>query len=647
MVNALHTKLESFVMNRFCLGLILVLFISIKVDAQLNPPSLICATVVDDVTVQVTWNEADDVPPDAVYNLYRNNNDGGGWEFVGAVPTGDPLEWEDFIATPELGSVSYHIFTGANDIGSPSSDTVSTLFLELTPAIGSLNSVAELQWNSPKADASAGSFEVYRQIDGEPTESLIASLPFNQLTYLDTLYGLCIEPNEDPVDIKYYVNYVEGSCQMSSQSSIDGFQDLLGPTPPQIETVLIDPFTGDAIIYWYPGTEPDLDEYLVQSVIPQPGGNDQFINLQFIPAGGVTEYVYEQASTTAPTNMVVIAFDNCGNDNSFNQIVSTMYTRSDYNSCDQFAEITWSAYEGWEEGVSKYIIHIDDGFSQYQIEVDPDQLEFELEIVPNSEYQVYIEAISNGTQRPSTSNSTFFVTAYPVVPDFAYNSRATTVDERSVLVELIVDEDAQGATYELYRSEAGLSYQLITTLFQPTSNILSYTDTDTDAGNIVYQYKWRVFDGCGQELFETNVSNNIVLRATPDKQDLINTLQWNAYSDWETGVLEYEIYRKLGSETEFSLLTTVNAFGQFQYEDNIEEFLTDEGQFCYMVVAVENENSFELETISESNVSCATQEPLLWVPNTIVINGYNDVFKPVAGFIDFESYEMEIFNKMG
>jgi gliding motility-associated-like protein len=615
--------------------------------AQLNPPGNICATVVDDVTVQITWSEADGVPADGLYVIYRNNNDGNGWDDIGNVPTGDPLEWEDFVATPELGPVSYYIRTAGNDIASPPSDTVSTIFLDLTPAIGSLNSVAALEWNAPKSDTGNGAYNVYRQINGEPAETLIATLPPSQLSYNDTIFGLCIEEGEDPVDIKYYVSYEEGACEMSSQTSIDGFQDLLGPIPPQIETVLINPFTGNAEIYWYPGTEPDLFEYLVQSVITQSGNPDQFINLAFIPTGSDTEFTYEQASQTAPTNMVVIAFDDCGNDNSYSQIVSTMFTTTDYKSCDQFATVEWSPYEGWDEDVEKYIIHVDDGVTSYDITVEPEILQYDLEITPNMEYCIYVEALSNGDQRASTSNMSCFTTLYPQVVDYAYNSRATTISDRSIQVDLLQDPDGEGTTYALYRSEGGQSFQPVTTLNQSTDPIITYTDTDVDARNIIYDYKWIVYDGCGQELFETNTARNIVLQASSDKNELVNTLRWNRYQDWEEGVIEYEIYRRLGSEDEFTFLATVDPDGELIYQDDIESFLEDEGQFCYKIVALEEDNSFNSQTFSESNISCATQEPLMWIPNTIVINGHNDIFKPVAGFIDFESYEMEIFNKWG
>lgn len=631
---------------KYLIGSILLLLVNLSFG-QLNPPSGVCATVQNDVSVFITWNEASDVPASAEYEVYRNNNDGNGWLPLGSIPSGDALQWFDFVATPDIGPVSYYVVTTNNGAESSPSDTVSTLFLELSPAIGSLNSVASLEWNEPKSNTLSGVYNIYRQINGEPAETLIATLPSTELTYNDTIFGLCVEEDEEPVDIKYNVSYEEGDCEMFSQTDIDGFQDLLGPIPPEIETVLINPFTGNAEIYWYPGTEPDLFEYLVQSVISQPGNPDQFINLDFIAAGNDTNFEYEQASQTGPTNMVVIAFDECGNDNSFSQIVSTMFTETTYESCDQVASIKWNPYEGWDEDVEKYIIHVDDGVTTFEISVEPETLQYDLEISPNMEYCVYVEAISNGEQRPSTSNRSCFATEYPPVVDYAYNSRATTIDDRRIEVDLLQDLNGVGTTYALYRSEAGQSFQPITTLNQSTDPIITYIDTDVDARNIIYTYKWVVFDGCGQELFETNTARNIVLQASSDNDQLVNTLRWNRYQDWEEGVIDYEVYRKLGSEDEFTFLATVDSEAEMIYEDDIESFLEDEGQFCYKVVAVEAENSFGEETFAESNASCATQEPLMWIPNTIVLNGHNDVFKPVAGFIDFQSYEMEIFNKWG
>ena len=110
---------------------------------------------------------------------------------------------------------------------------------------------------------------------------------------------------------------------------------------------------------------------------------------------------------------------------------------------------------------------------------------------------------------------------------------------------------------------------------------------------------------------------------------------------------EYQIYRKLGSETEFTYRATEPA-DQTYWQEPVEDFMLEEGLFCYKVVAVESPNpTFDKVSESTSSEACAVQDPLMWIPNTIVVNGFNEMFAPVAGFIDFSSYEMEIHSKAG
>ncbi|MCA1762732.1 MAG: gliding motility-associated C-terminal domain-containing protein [Flavobacteriales bacterium] len=606
----------------------------------------ICVSVEDQVNVRVSWAEADGMPANGYYKLFRSNGDPlGAYDDVTTIDVGDPLDWLDVPATPATGQVYCYIqgFSGADDLLF-TSDTVSSIFLELGAVAGTLNSAAELEWNSPFLNGSGnGQFNIYRREEGEINETLIGSVPAAETTYRDTLYGFCVAPGEDLVSIEYRVSYQNNTCEMFSQYLSDAFQDLLGPVPPEVETVLIDPFTGDAIIYWYPVAAPDLEEYLIQQ-IPNPNNPDA-INIGFVPAG-TNEFEYGDASPTGPNNLVVIAFDGCGNDLSYEDIYTTMFLKWDYTQCDQTANLSWNPYEGWEEGIELYRLHVNNGIDDEIIEIGADETSYELEITPNLEYCIYLEAVSNGNQRASTSNMACFTTNYPSVIDYAYISSVSTVDNQNLQINLLQDSTGIGTTYELYRRRQGSQYQQITTLNQSTQELITYTDTDVDPQNTIYTYKFRIFDGCGQELFETNTGRNIVLNARKGNQELENIAEWNTYADWEEGALEYRLLRKLGSEMDYSEHEILGNDVQ-NYSENVEDFMEDEGEFCYQIIAVENENSYGVTGISESNTVCLTQDPLVWIPNAIVINGANDVFKPVAGFIDFESYEMEIRNRWG
>jgi len=618
-----------------------------------------CVQINGDGDVELTWTDADGAT--GSWGYVPHYNDGSGWdEFSVFYPAGNGTYSSNYGAwDPEADPVSFCILTEIDDIAPVSSDTLSTILLEGSTL--ELSSIAVLEWNKPRVPVGNDSVKIYRQIENNPFE-IIATLPEIQTTYNDTVWGLCTE-NEETRTVRYYVEFTHSTCSINSQVKELEMQDLLGPEPPGIETILTNPFTGNAQIYWYPPSEPDLLYYRIQNVLFQPD-DTLFLPVDSLGAD-VSQYTFTESNQAGPTNLVVIAYDSCSNDISFSQIAITMFLEAEYSICDQYADVKWTGYEGWSEGVDQYVMHIlPQGEPGYTITLDPDDLEtsfeqigsnfeqvfkYSVEVEPEQTYFVYVEAMSNGNQIASTSNGAEFYTEYPAIVEESktYNSRATTLVNDRIELDLLQDVEGEGTTYALYRSEAGQSFQPVTVLNQSPNPILSYTDTDVDTENVIYNYKWIVYDGCGQELFETNTSRNMVLTATSDKNELVNTLRWNRYEDWQNGVDEYEVYRKLGSESEYSFLASIPSDGEMVYEDDIESFLENEGKFCYKIIAVESENSYEVETTSESNIACATQEPLMWIPNTIVLNGFNDVFKPVAGFIDFESYEMEIFTKWG
>lgn len=609
--------------------------------AQPQAPELLCADVQADGSVILTWNTPPNVSVGANYQIFRDMGDGNGFQLINTVGPETATSYQDGLVDASVGSVGYRLRTisgGTSEQG----NMVYTLFLNLSSS--NLSSVADLTWNNPfPSPPGQGQFVIYRNIDGNGY-SAIASVDASITTFRDTLDGLC---SVDPVPINYKVSFQRDECEMFSQETFNEFQDLLGPEAVEVETVLINPFTGLAEIYWYPSQALDLDEYLIQSVVFQ-SGNTVYLNAGYVQEGQPANFEYNEPNTDQPTNLVVIAFDSCGNDQSFSEIYSTIYAGSKYKDCAQAAEISWSPYTGWDEGVESYEIHsiVDGGADQVVATVGEEIRDYDLPVDPNKEYCVYIEAISNGEQRASTSNMTCIQTSYPEVIDFNYLSRVTTVDENQIQIDLYQDSGGEETTYELMRSEEGDDFESLGIYNATQTPLLTVFDTDVNTTNSVYTYKWKAYDGCGEELPESNIGKNILLSETPGSDDLVNRIEWNGYASWDGGVMGYDIYRKLGNEASFSLYQTVGS-DQFSFEEDIEEFIQDEGEFCYKIVANEGPNQYGIKAFSESNVVCITQEPFMWIPNTIVINGHNPIFKPVAGFIEFESYRMEIYNKWG
>jgi gliding motility-associated-like protein len=613
---------------------------------QVLPPTSFCANV-DPAAggfVFLSWDAPSPIGDVVSYTIYKF--DGANYVPINTTFDENVLSYDDQTGNPFTDAQQYYIVSNGSDFSESDQVPISSMFLE----VGRTNdfSIALLEWNTPLVPMPPGATTtIERKIDGVDLDYVaIETLTGVHVSYRDTLFGLCTPSDDIKIQVDYRIVLNHGTCTMYSNEARNEFKDKLPPDMPQIETVTIDPFTGDLTVYWYPISAPDLFRYLVQRWISPTVAN----NVGFVYPGEPTEFIYEDAPTSQASLMQVISFDDCGNDQSADTQVSSIYAQSSYQTCDTMAQIWWNPYEGWDfdQGVEKYRLHIEvDGGGFTVIDnLDPNEVVYDLEITPNSEYCIYVEAISNGTQRASTSNMTCFVAQYPEPAGFNYISRVSTVSDNEITIELLQDQNAQNITYELWRSVSGSSFRLMSTYDQTPEESIIVSDFDVDADIQVYTYYWKAYDGCGLELAESNRSNNIVLKAEPSNIGLANKLSWNAYEGWDGGVLGYDIYRKLGSETEFTLLQSVGP-DVFNYREDVESFMLEEGLFCYKIVAIEGPNNFDKTEESISNEACATQEPLMWIPNAIVTNGFNNIFAPVAGFINFQSYQMEIRNKAG
>lgn len=608
---------------------------SLCARAQVPVPPDFCGSMNADNTFTLSWDTPPGADPDLTYEIFKD--DGGGFIPINVQGPPDNTEFTDFGIAP-LQVNRYYVRSVLN--GTPSENTV--IIANTVLSLSVLNqSVAQLSWTMPYDPMPAGNFEVVRSIPGAPPE-VRASLPATAAAYNDTVSGIC-----DDTLATYYVEFVTPQCATQSQRAVDEFLDIIPPPQPVIETAEVDPLTGDIIVYWDPVDAPDLNLYRIQDIDLL---NQQFLNVGVVQAGEPTEFVYPGAGENGEKTLAVIAFDLCGNDASFAGTVTTMFAEADYSECGTDAMVSWSEYEGWPEGVEAYQVkaRIDGGAPVLIEELSGEETFYIAEVEPNREYCFFVEAVSAGAQRNSTSNQACVITDYPVVADFLYNSYVTVVDNTTVEVALLQDPDAVGMRYELFRARQTGGFVKVGTFEQTAEEKIVYVDTDLDTRNLTYRYKWRAFDGCGVNIGESNTGSNMTLTAIAETREFANFLTWTPYQEWENGVERYRIQRKVGPEGVFEDYAEVDG-ETVVFTDDVEEFQFEEGEFCYKIIAEESANSYGVSSQSETVVRCATQPPVMWIPSAMVINGEPDnrVFKPVAAFIDFDTFRMEIYNKWG
>ena len=628
------------------LGIALMcLFMSSISYAQLAPPSITCVSVSPSGDVTLNWQAPSD-PNGVFFNYEIFANTGSGFVSLGPYGGINNTTYTYVGTNANTTVISFYITTlsnGGADVSQPS-DTVSSILMKVNT---NGPSIASLSWNDPGSIVranSSGQFKIFREY---PVGNIIqiASVPADSFSYQDTLWALCAT---NPQNVSYYVELgSQHGCTSTSSVGSNAFQDQLAPPTPQVETVSVDPATGHIVVYWYPVHTPDMDYYLVQKV-----DGTTYINLAQVPATDPPQYDYGAAPPDGGLSFVVIAFDSCHNDNSYNQVYSTMYLQQDYNKCKKRVTLHWSSYDGWPEGIEKYVLYesVNGAPAAAVQNLDPGTQTTTVQVTPFSDYCFYIEAISNGTQRPSYSNQKCLTAEYPSTSQTYYLSNVTAELDNTLDISLRYDAMASGQKFDLLRSiDPNGPFKTIATLPQDSAGGLeiSYHDADVDASSVRYYYKWIAYDACGQVADTSQMSSSIFAYAAADKQDLINKISWNAYEGWSGDVTGYDIYRRLGNTGSYNLLASVGP-NTLYYNDPVQQFIEKEGNFCYRIMAIEGSgNAFNDPKKAFSNVSCATQEPLIWIPNAIVLDGFNKIFKPVAGFLDFTRYQMKIVNRWG
>ncbi|MFM7106822.1 MAG: gliding motility-associated C-terminal domain-containing protein, partial [Flavobacteriales bacterium] len=84
------------------------------------------------------------------------------------------------------------------------------------------------------------------------------------------------------------------------------------------------------------------------------------------------------------------------------------------------------------------------------------------------------------------------------------------------------------------------------------------------------------------------------------------------------------------------------------YEDKVLEYIEGDGRFCYRINSrpYQNDSIIGLPLVV-SNEVCLAYEPLIWIPNAMVYDGYNNEFKPVISFAGLKEYNFDIYSRWG
>ncbi|MEO6882795.1 MAG: gliding motility-associated C-terminal domain-containing protein [Bacteroidia bacterium] len=620
----------------------IALFFSNRSEAVANTasPDVRCISVAANGDVTLTWIIPVNTGTFTGYHIFTSNTFAGPYTDVLTVAIA--AQTSAIITPTNANNAPVYFYVETNNTGNVFSAPIDTLASIKLNVTNPGNGTALLNWNpihTPNLPTSTGIYDVYREYP-TGTWTLVGST--KNLIFADTI-TVC----------KAFLNYKVQLADASgciSVSSIAGalFKDLIVPHIPLLDTVSINP-AGKATISWYPSYSTNVEGYIVYQNI---GGI--WTNIANV-VGRLTTFYTNPASLAATKSEQyrVAAYDSCNNISPMGNIHNSLFLKNNYNVCAVSNTLSWNPYINMISGINTYNIYVSiNGAGFTLLATTTDTLYEHANLQSATTYCYIVKALDNSNTRTSLSQTLCTYTHFPKEPNFAYARTATVTSPSSNLILARTDTSAEISNYEIERADnASGPFQILGTVPSSANPNISYTDNTALPNQQSYFYQIVPVDSCGKEAPPSNSAQTIFLQASADN-NFNNTLSWNPYTQWNSAVSGYKIYRGIDGVISSTPINFVPASsGQNTYIDNVSNELQGTGVFSYYVEAFASlDDGFNFIDSSASNIAEALQNPKFFVPNAFTpgIHGNaNTIFKPISVYIDPADYNFTIYDRYG
>jgi gliding motility-associated-like protein len=534
--------------------------------------------------------------------------------------------------------IYYYIKTNS-DCGIQYSDTIGTMHLSV---VNSGNGVAHLNWTAIQPPISLNKYYYINRLYPQGTWQVIDSVKGNIYEFIDTLH-VCGDSVLYKITAKSSVY-----CKSSSNTYRGFFQDAIPPSRPIFNAVSIDSVSGNAILKWTPSTSPDVLGYTIY--VENALGEWPIVGTIY----GVNNTFYENLSSSADDKIEryrIAAFDSCQNISPSTSYHETIHAFPYYDECSSSDTIKWNKYVGWLS-VSRYDIFykIDNGNFSFLSTVAGNSTKYiHNDLIGNKVYCYYIVAYNEDQTKTSLSNIICLPTGISSSPQVLNINGASITGYNEITLTCSVDSLAQINKYKILKSS---------TLDGEFDTIARYNGGQNskiihvDYGDVYFQtyyYKIVAENSCNINVRESNVMNNIVIKAI-NYSNLKHTLTWENFDAFGGGVEKYDVYRIVDDGLPIKIGST--NWGSTGYIDDISELnlIGIEGKFCYFIEAIEdNQNPFGIKGVARSNISCAEEFPRIFVPSAFTPNGdgINDVLFANVTFSSSTDYVFMVYDRWG
>jgi len=511
--------------------------------------------------------------------------------------------------------------------------------------------VAQLSWTltTPVSD---GNFFVERQVAPSPTWDLLAQVPYSApFQYADTIsYPYCTNTN-----FTYRIRY---ESVVPANSAISDSEDIIlkdVTNPANVENVIV-----SIAAPWYPIVSwkqvsddeifgYEIDRFNGLSWPPHttlPSDSSSYLDLTVTDGCGKS-YSY-----------VIVTIDMCKNRSapSYSPAVQTIkLDLPPIDECERLAKLTWNPYYLMPGGLGGYrIFRMVDYGAPVEIAnlTGADTLNtsyndaFQFE--NGSNYTYYVQAYSAtgiGSSSSCKIGSTF---TGANVADSVYITRVGVISNSYISLDYHSTPENTIKKLVLERSNDGITFFPIDSLVAPAGFVASdsvFSDNTADIQSQSYYYRLVAFDNCGTNKLFSNISRTVHLNCSSSQTQ--NTIDWNSYESWLKGVEGYKIYRTVDAQPLAGELIGSVTPATLSFPDLLAG-VDPTKQVCYWVSAAENPgNPYLTNATSLSNTCCIIKGATLFMPTAFHPGGINDRFRPVATFVEPQSFRMIIFSRWG
>jgi gliding motility-associated-like protein len=596
-----------------------------------------CVDVTDQGGVNLYWEPAGSQAEFVAYRVFHRVPPGGFFQVATISDYGTTTYFHD-ITVANQQSVQYFIHT--EQVASPGiySDTLSSMHLTVT-----LNSadpiIALLNWNPLHADPLPGFngyYYIYVHGTGSDDFVLVDSTVLTQFT-------LPVEVCRDTLFFR--IEAGAAGCISRSNTASLFFEDITPPPMPVLDSVSIDPFTGEAILGWSPSPAGDAAGYVIYHVKPSlndtlywiPGRDSTFCrDLSFDPCAGNRSYA-------------ISAYDSCGNisPGSYDIPQRTIWLEDvAFDPCMMVNTLNWTEYINMEPPLEGYRIYcaVDGGAFSILGTVAAGITTFDhTGLDTGRNYSYFVRAFSAGLEVTSSSCIRERNTWQYRQPVDNRLGNASVEESAYVTLTLLPDTFAWVPFLNIYRADdASGPFELLEELALSGEEQLFYDDLTAEVNSRSYYYRTTLTDSCGNEVLPSPTLRTILLEGMKG-QGQYNELSWNAFEGWSAGVEAYEVYRAVDDDGSF-VLTGQTSATVLSYQDDISALSAGLSRLSYIVRAVAAGNA---GLYSQSNVILIEYTPELILPNAFTPGGRNPVYRPAGSFAAFSEYRMDIYNRWG